>query len=174
MAKKSKEEKKKGKPKKGRKKKVGKKDKRGKKKPKKERTRSQPQRKQKKERWAIANIYSSFNNTRIHITDMTGSETISMVSGGMVTDKDHLKGTPYPSMQAAKQAAGDALSKGITSIHVRVRAPGGSKSIMPGQGAQPAIRALARAGLQIGTIEDVTPIPHDGCRKKGGRRGRRL
>ncbi len=127
-----------------------------------------------KDKWAIANIYSSFNNTRIHITDITGSETIAMVSGGMLTDKDHLKGTPYPAMQAAKQAAEKAMEKGITAIHIRVRAPGGSKSAMPGQGAQPAIRALARAGLKIGTIEDVTPIPHDGTRKKGGRRGRRL
>ena len=58
--------------------------------------------------------------------------------------------------------------------HVRVRAPGGNKDSSPGPGAQAAIRALARAGLRIGRIEDVTPLPHDGTKKKGGRRGRRV
>jgi small subunit ribosomal protein S11 len=59
-------------------------------------------------------------------------------------------------------------------MHVKVRAPGGNKSKSPGPGAQAAIRALARAGIRIGRIEDVTPVPHDGTRKKGGRRGRRV
>lgn len=126
------------------------------------------------ERWGIAHIYSSFNNTIIHITDLTGSETIARCSGGMITDKDRLKGEPYPAMMAAKRAAEEALSKGITGVHIRVRAPGGIKQKQPGHGAQPAIRALARAGLKIGNIEDVTPIPHDGCRKPGGKRGRRV
>ncbi len=127
-----------------------------------------------KERWGIAHIYSSLNNTLIHITDITGSETIAFVTGGMVTDKDMNKGKPFTAMLAAKRAAEKAKESGITHLHIKIRAPGGIKSKMPGKGAQPAIRALVRSGLKIGQIEDVTPIPHDACRKKGGRRGRRV
>ena len=122
----------------------------------------------------VANIFSSINNTIIHITDSTGSETIARCSGGMATDKDRLKGKPYPAMKAAKKAAETAMAAGITKINIKIRAPGGIKSKMPGEGAQPAIRTLARCGLRIGTIEDVTPMPHDTCRKKGGRRGKRV
>jgi len=125
-------------------------------------------------RWGIAHVFSSSNNTIVHITDITGAETISRVSAGMITDKDREGGNPYPAMQAAFKAAEDALAKGITGVHIKVRAPGGIKSKSPGAGAQPAIRALARAGLRIGRIEDTTPIPHDSCRRKGGRRGRRV
>jgi small subunit ribosomal protein S11 len=92
----------------------------------------------------------------------------------MVTKRDKDKGSPFPAMLAAKKAAGDAIAKGITGIHLRIRAPGGHKKRMPGQGAQPAIRALVRAGLRIGKIEDVTPVPHDSTRKPGGKRGRRV
>src|SRR3989449_11048950 len=76
-------------------------------------------------------------------------------------------------MTAADRVADAAKEKGIDSIHVRVRAPGGNKSKSPGPGAQAAIRALSRAGLRIGRIEEVTPVPHDGTKAKGGRRGRR-
>ncbi|HLE07373.1 MAG TPA: 30S ribosomal protein S11 [archaeon] len=125
-------------------------------------------------RWGIANIFSSGNNTIIHITDITGAETISRFTGGMMTDKDREGGSAYPALQAATKAAELALAKGITGVHVLVRAPGGIKAKTPGQGAQPAIRALVRAGMRLGRIEDVTPLPHDTCRKKGGRRGRRV
>jgi len=127
-----------------------------------------------KEKWGIAHIYSSENNTIIHVTDITGAETLSICSGGMVTNRDKDKGAAFPAMNAAKKAAHDASSKGITGVHLKIRAPGGHKKKMPGQGAQPAIRMLVRAGLRIGKIEDVTPIPHDTTRKKGGRRGRRV
>jgi small subunit ribosomal protein S11 len=127
-----------------------------------------------RQKWGVAHIFSSVNNTIIHITDMTGAETIARCSGGMVTDRDKDKGSPFPAMNAARKVASDALGKGITGIHLRIRAPGGHKKKMPGQGAQPAIRALVRAGLKIGRIEDVTPIPHDTTRKPGGRRGRRV
>ncbi len=127
-----------------------------------------------KEKWGIAHVYSSLNNTIIHITDMTGAETIAFATGGMVTDKDMNKGKPFTAMRAARKAAEKASQFGITNLHIRIRAPGGIKSKIPGQGAQPAVRALARAGFRIGSIEDVTPISHDGCRKKGGRRGRRV
>ena len=128
----------------------------------------------KKLRWGIANIFSSSNNTIVHITDLTGAETITRISGGMMTDKDREQGNPYPAMLAATKAAEIALEKGINAVHVKIRAPGGIKSKSPGAGAQPAIRGLARAGMRIGRIEDITPIPHDSCRKKGGRRGRRV
>jgi len=107
-------------------------------------------------KWGVAHIYSSVNNTIIHITDITGAETIARCSGGMVTKRDKDKGSAFPAMQAARKAAGDALAKGITGVHLKIRAPGGHKKRMPGQGAQPAIRALVRAGLRIGKIEDVT------------------
>jgi small subunit ribosomal protein S11 len=77
-------------------------------------------------------------------------------------------------MQAASKAAQTAKDKGITSVHIKVRAPGGHFQKTPGPGAQAAIRAIARSGLRIGRIEDVTPIPHDGTRRPGGRRGRRV
>lgn len=125
-------------------------------------------------RWGIAHIFSSQNNTMVHITDITGAETIARISAGMMTDKDREQGEPYPALLASTKAAEIAKEKGINAVHIKVRAPGGIKARSPGAGAQPAIRALARAGMRIGRIEDVTPIPHDSCRKKGGRRGRRV
>ena len=124
--------------------------------------------------WGIANIFSTVNNTIVHITDITGSETIARCSGGMITDKDREQGNPFPAMQAAKRCAQEALEKGLIGVHIRVRGKGGHHKKAPGPGAQPAIRALARAGLKIGMIEDVTPIPHDTTKRKGGRRGRRV
>jgi len=125
-------------------------------------------------KWAIAHIFSTTNNTIVHITDITGAETIARYSGGMMTDKDREEGMPFPAMQAAKKAAEDALARGVTGVHIKVRAAGGHLSKSVGAGAQPAIRALARSGLKIGMIEDVTPIPHDTTRRPGGRRGRRV
>ncbi len=125
-------------------------------------------------RTGVAHIYASYNNTVIHITDLTGSETLSMSSGGQVVRADRLECSPTAAMLAAKKAAAGVLDKGISHIYVKVRAQGGHNGAKyPGPGAQPAIRALARAGLRILGIEDVTPVPHGGCRKKGGRRGRR-
>jgi len=126
-------------------------------------------------RWGIAHIYASYNNTIIHITDITGTESLARVSGGMVVKTDRLESSPTAAMNAAKRAAEIAMEKGINGIHVKIRAPGGHNGPgNPGPGAQAAVRALARMGLRIGIIEDVTPVPHDGCRKKGGRRGRRV
>jgi small subunit ribosomal protein S11 len=124
--------------------------------------------------WGIAHIYSTMNNTIIHITDITGEETIAKYSGGMMTDKDREQGSPFPAMQAAKRAAEEAKEKGIIGVNIKVRGHGGHHKKAPGSGAQPAIRALARSGLRIATIEDVTPIPTDGTKRKGGRRGRRV
>jgi len=128
----------------------------------------------KTEKWAIAHIYSSYNNTLVHITDLSGAETIARTSGGMFVKADRLESSPYAAMRSAAHAATVARDKGITAIHIKVRAPGGSDARTPGPGAQAAIRALARAGFRIGRIEEATPIPHDGTRRKGGRRGRRV
>ncbi|MDH7506984.1 MAG: 30S ribosomal protein S11 [Candidatus Thermoplasmatota archaeon] len=125
-------------------------------------------------RSGIAHIYASFNNIIITITDLTGAETIARCSGGMVTKSAKDEGSPYTAMKVAQIVAEAALEKGIDKVNVKVRGQGGNKILTPGRGAQSAIRALVRNGLKIGKIEDVTPIPHDGCRRKGGRRGRRV
>ncbi|MDR0791113.1 MAG: 30S ribosomal protein S11 [Methanomassiliicoccaceae archaeon] len=125
-------------------------------------------------KWGIANIFASYNNVMITLTDITGAETIGKVTGGMVVKQAKDQASPYAAQRAAERIADVAKEKEIVGIHVKVRAPGGNKSTSPGPGAQAAIRALARAGLKIGRIEDVTPIPHDGTKKKGGRRGRRV
>ena len=126
-------------------------------------------------KWGIAHIYSSYNNTIIHITDITGCETIAKASGGMVVKSDRMESSPTAAMAAAKKAAEGAMEKHITGLHIKIRAPGGHNGPSnPGPGAQAAIRALSRMGMKIGIIEDVTPIPHDSCRKKGGKRGRRV
>ncbi|MGZ4901547.1 MAG: 30S ribosomal protein S11 [Halobacteriota archaeon] len=125
-------------------------------------------------RWGVAHIFASFNNTIITITDLSGAETVAKSSGGMVVKQDRNESSPYAAMQLATSAAEQALDKGVIGVHVKVRAPGGNRQRSPGPGAQAAIRALSRAGLKIGRIEDVTPIPHDGTRSPGGRRGRRI
>ncbi|HEX9708795.1 MAG TPA: 30S ribosomal protein S11 [Candidatus Thermoplasmatota archaeon] len=125
-------------------------------------------------RWGVAHIFASYNNIIITITDLTGAETLTKCSGGMVVKAAKDEASPYAAMRAAERVADVAKTKGIDALHVKVRAPGGNKSTSPGPGAQAAIRALARAGVRIGRIEDVTPIPHDGTKKKGGRRGRRV
>ncbi len=122
----------------------------------------------------IAHIYASYNNIIITLTDITGAETIAKCTGGMVVKSAKDESSPYAAMRAAERIADVAKEKGFDSIHVRVRAPGGNKSPSPGPGAQAAIRGLSRAGIRIGRIEDVTPIPHDGTKPKGGRRGRRV
>ena len=131
--------------------------------------------KAKKLRWGIVLIFASYNDTLIHITDSTGTETIALATGGQVVKAHRMESSPTAAMIAAKKAAELALEKGIGAIHVRIRAPGGhNRPTNPGPGAQAAVRSLSRRGLRIGIIEDVTPIPHDGCKKKGGRRGRRV
>ena len=134
---------------------------------------SQPETKV-QDKWGIAHIYSSYNNTIIHITDLTGGETISISSGGQHVNADRYESSPFAAMKAANVVVEGAKTKGFTGLHIRVRAVGGVGSRVPGPGAQAAIRALARGGFRIGKIDDVTPIPHDTTRKKGGKRGRRV
>jgi len=126
-------------------------------------------------RWGICHIYSSYNDTIIHITDITGTESIARTSGGQMVKSARLESSPTAAMAAAKKAAEIALEKGVNAIHVKIKAPGGHNGpTSPGPGAQAAVRSLSRMGLRIGTIEEVTPLPHDTCRKKGGKRGRRV
>ena len=125
-------------------------------------------------RWGVAHIYSSKNNTIITLTDLSGSETIATGSGGMVVSADHEEGSPYAGMQAAYKVATTAIEKGVTNINIKIRAPGGHRSKIPGPGAQAVVRALARSGIKIGSIEDVTPMPTDTTKRPGGRRGRRV
>jgi small subunit ribosomal protein S11 len=125
--------------------------------------------------WGVLNLYSSKNNSILHATDITGAETLVIKSGGMIVKSDREEGSPYAAMQAAGQVAEALREKGYSGVHIKVRAPGGHNGPRyPGKGAQAAIRAISRSGIKIGRIEDVTPIPHDGCRAKGGKRGRRV
>lgn len=131
--------------------------------------------KTRKEKWGVLHIFSSYNNTILHVTDITGTETIAVASGGMVVKAHRLESSPTAAMMAIKRVVDALRDKGITGVHVKVRAKGGHNGPNnPGPGAQAAIRSLSRSGIRIGLIEDVTPLPHDGCRKKGGRRGRRV
>lgn len=130
--------------------------------------------KPKQERWAVAHVYSSKNDTIITLTDMSGAETIAVGSGGMMVNADSQEGTPYAAMQAAYKVAAAAKDRGITNINIQIRAPGGHDSKTPGPGAQAVVRVLARSGLRVNRIEDVTPIPTDSTKRRGGRRGRRV
>ncbi|KAL9103798.1 MAG: hypothetical protein Q9163_001207 [Psora crenata] len=124
--------------------------------------------------FGVCRIFASFNDTFIHVTDLSGRETLSRVTGGMKVKADRDESSPYAAMLAAQDAAARCKELGITALHVRIRATGGNGTKTPGPGAQSALRALARAGMRIGRIEDVTPTPSDSTRRKGGRRGRRL
>ena len=126
-------------------------------------------------RWGIAHIYSSYNNTIITVTDITGTETLARSSGGQMVKSDRLESSPTAAMGAAKKIAEICTEKGVRGLYIKVRAKGGHNGPKnPGPGAQAAIRALSRVGIRIGKIEEVTPEPHIGCRAIGGRRGRRV
>ena len=126
-------------------------------------------------RWAVAHIYSSYNNTIIHVTDLTGEETLGRASGGMVVKAHRMESSPTAAMNAAKIVADQIKEKGVNALHIKVRAPGGHNGpANTGPGANAAIRALSRQGFKIGVIEDVTTFPTDTCRMKWGKRGRRV
>jgi small subunit ribosomal protein S11 len=125
-------------------------------------------------KWAICHVFSSKNDTILTVTDMSGAETIAKASGGMMVKADREEGKPYAAMQSAAKVANEVKNKGITGLHIRIRAPGGHGAKTPGAGAQAVVRSLARMGLRIGKIEDVTPTPTDTTKRPGGRRGRRV
>jgi len=119
---------------------------------------------------AILNIYTSFNNTMVHITDMAG-KTISKVTGGMVTKHGRLKANPTIAMFIAKRISENVKELGIKSFYVKIRAKTGNHS--PGPGTNSIMKSLSREGFKILNILDTTRIPRGGPKKKGGRRGRR-
>ena len=126
--------------------------------------------KKKKEAEAVVNIYTSFNNTIAHVTDMSG-RTIVKITGGMTTKHGRLKANPTIAMFIAKKITEDIKDLGITSLYFRIRAKTGNPA--PGPGTQAIIKSLSRAGFKILNILDVTRVPRGGPKKKGGRRGRR-
>lgn len=109
----------------------------------------------------IANILATFNNTLVSITDMQG-HVIGWSSGGRVGFKGSRKSTAYAAQQVAQDAARQAMSHGMREIEVRVKGPG--------SGRESAIRAFQAIGLEITTIKDITPVPHNGCRPRKKRR----
>lgn len=123
---------------------------------------------------AVINVFSSKNDTIITATDMSGAETLAWASGGMIVKADREEGRPYAAMQAAVRVANALKEKGISKAVIKIRAPGGNRSKTPGGGAQAVVRMISRMGLRILRIEDVTPLPTDSMRTKGGRKGRRV
>jgi small subunit ribosomal protein S11 len=109
----------------------------------------------------VAHVQATFNNTTITITDARGN-AIAWGSSGKAGFKGSKKSTPFAATVASEQAAREAMSAGVRRVHVRVQGPG--------SGRESAIQALAAAGLQVKSIKDVTPIPHNGCRPPKRRR----
>ncbi len=109
----------------------------------------------------IVHIRATFNNTLITITDPNGN-TICSSSTGCVGFKGSRKSTPFAAQQAAQRVANAAMRNGVREVEVKVKGPG--------SGRESAISALQQAGLRIASIEDVTPIPHNGCRAPKRRR----
>jgi small subunit ribosomal protein S11 len=110
---------------------------------------------------AVVHIRASFNNTQITITDTDG-DTICSDSAGTVGFKGSRKSTPFAAQRAAEKCANAAKRFGVREVEVRVKGPG--------SGRESAVSALQSAGLRISSIEDVTPIPHNGCRPPKKRR----
>ena len=133
-----------------------------------------PVEKKKKGRLAVVHVYSSKNDTIITATDVSGAETLAWCSGGMVVKASREEGKPYAAMQAAQKVVNELKEKGVDTVHIKIRAPGGNGSKTPGSGAQAVVRTIARMKVRVGRIEDVTPIPTDSMRRAGGRRGRRV
>ena len=109
----------------------------------------------------VVHIKATFNNTLISITDSDG-DAICQDSGGSVGFKGSRKSTPFAAQKAAEKAAKTAMRSGLREVEIRVKGPG--------SGRESAISAIQQAGLRIASIEDVTPIPHNGCRPRKRRR----
>merc|ERR1712071_554607 len=123
--------------------------------------------------FGVAHIFASFNDTFVHVTDVSGRETIARVTGGMKVKADRDEASPYAAMLAAQDLPRNAncwVSLPCTSSS----APPVVTAPRPQDPVPSPLCALSRSGMKIGRIEDVTPIPSDSTRRKGGRRGRRL
>lgn len=116
------------------------------------------------------NVYTSFNNTIAHVTDMSG-KTLAKVTGGMVTKQDRLKANPTIAMFIAKRISESMKEIGVKSLYIRIRAK--TRNPAPGPGANAIVKSLSREGFKILNILDTTRFPRGGPKKKGGRRGRR-
>ena len=127
--------------------------------------------KDKKEYEVILNVYTSFNNTIAHVTDMAG-QTIAKVTGGQVTKQSRLKANPTIAMFIARRISEKLNELGVKNIYIRIRAKTGNPA--PGPGTNAIIKSLTRAGFKILNILDTTRYPRGGPKKKGGRRGRRV
>ncbi|KAF3957042.1 hypothetical protein CMV_017904 [Castanea mollissima] len=102
--------------------------------------------------FGVAHIFASFNDTFIHVTDLSGRETLVRITGGMKVKADRDESSPYAAMLAAQDVSQRCKELGITALHIKLRATGGNKTKTPGPGAQSALRALARSGMKIGRI----------------------
>jgi len=123
----------------------------------------------------IAYLFCHKNNTLLTITDATGAVTVARAVGGMFAETSRDESTPWVAMLVGRHAANRALETGISKVMVKLRGRGGNRSPnINSASAAAAIKAIARSGLQIISIDDVTPIPHDSIRRPGGRRGRRV
>uniref|UniRef100_A0A4X2LJT6 Small ribosomal subunit protein uS11 n=1 Tax=Vombatus ursinus TaxID=29139 RepID=A0A4X2LJT6_VOMUR len=111
--------------------------------------------------FSVCHIFASFSDTFVHVTDLSGKETIC-------------ESSPYAAAMAAQDVAQRCKELGITALHTKLWATGGNRTKTPGPGAQSALRALARSGMKIGWIEDVTLIPSDSTHRKNGHRDHRL
>jgi small subunit ribosomal protein S11 len=110
----------------------------------------------------VVHIKSSFNNTIVTITDTAGN-VISWASSGAVGFKGSRKSTPYAAQQAAERAANAAMEHGLRRVEVQVKGPG--------SGRDTAVRSIQNTGIEVVSIKDVTPVPHNGCRQPKRRRG---
>lgn len=119
----------------------------------------------------IAYVFGSYNNTIVHITDLSGS-TITRISGGMVTKHSRLKANPTTAMFVAKRAAEFARDAGINALYIRTRGKTNSPGIGPG--AHAAVKTLSKEGFKILGVLDTHRVPRGGPKKKGGKRGRRV
>jgi len=127
--------------------------------------------KEKTERIAVLNIYTTFNNTIMNLTDLSG-KSFAKFTGGQSTKQNRLKANPTVAMFISQRVAEEARDNGITGFYVKIRAATGQNN--PGPGAHAAIKSLTRAGFKILSIVDSTRIARGGPKKKGGRRGRRV
>lgn len=126
--------------------------------------------KEKKKAEAVLKIYTSFNNTIVHVTDMSG-KTLTKVTGGMVTKHGRLKANPTIAMYIAKRVSENLKDLGVGLLYFRIRTKTGNPA--PGPGANAIVKSLSREGFKVLNILDTTRHPRGGPKKKGGRRGRR-